>query len=74
MVGGDPSRHAPRARVQAGKACRPPGLRATVILEPLEAAIRRAQAMVGRYAPPGLGLADELNRRTPTRPLAPPLV
>ena len=31
-----------------------------VILEPLEAAIRRAQTMVARYAPPGSGLADEL--------------
>ena len=32
----------------------------TVVLEPLEAAIRRAQAMVARYAPRGSGLVDEL--------------
>ena len=31
-----------------------------LILEPLDAAIRRAQAMVRRYVPPESGLADEL--------------
>ena len=32
----------------------------TVVLEPLEAAIRRARAMVARYAPAGSPLVDEL--------------
>ena len=31
-----------------------------VILEPVDAAIRRAQELVGRYVPAGAGLADEL--------------
>jgi len=32
----------------------------TLILEPIDAAIRRAQAMVARYVPPDAGLAEEL--------------
>ncbi|MBA3812826.1 MAG: AbrB/MazE/SpoVT family DNA-binding domain-containing protein [Caulobacteraceae bacterium] len=32
----------------------------TVVLEPLDAAIRRAQASVRRYVPPGSGLVEEL--------------
>lgn len=31
-----------------------------IILEPLDAAIRRAQAMVARYIPQGSGLVEEL--------------
>jgi antitoxin PrlF len=31
-----------------------------IVLEPLDAAIRRAQAMVARYVPPGTGLIEEL--------------
>ncbi len=33
-----------------------------VVLEPLDAAIRRAQAMVGRYVPKESGLVEELIR------------
>ncbi len=32
----------------------------SIVLEPLNAAIRRAQAMVARYVPPGTELVDEL--------------
>ena len=32
----------------------------TVVLEPIDAAIRRAQAMVRRYVPDGASLVDEL--------------
>lgn len=32
----------------------------TVVLEPVDAAIRRAQAMVSRYVPKGSGLVEEL--------------
>lgn len=32
----------------------------TVVLEPQDAAIRAAQAMVARYVPQGSGLVDEL--------------
>jgi AbrB family looped-hinge helix DNA binding protein len=32
----------------------------TIVLEPLDAAIRRAQAMVARYVPPGTSLIEEL--------------
>jgi antitoxin PrlF len=32
----------------------------TVVLEPVDAAIRRAQAMVRQYVPQGSGLVDEL--------------
>jgi len=32
----------------------------TIILEPLDAAVRRAQAMVARYVEPGAPLVDEL--------------
>jgi len=32
----------------------------TLILEPIDAAIKRAQAMVARYVPPDAGLAQEL--------------
>ena len=31
-----------------------------VVLEPVDAAIRRAQAMVAKYVPDGTGLVDEL--------------
>jgi AbrB family looped-hinge helix DNA binding protein len=31
-----------------------------IVLEPLDAAIRRARAMVARYVPPGSALVDEL--------------
>jgi AbrB family looped-hinge helix DNA binding protein len=33
-----------------------------VILEPVDAAIRRAQDIIARYIPPGSGLVDELIR------------
>jgi AbrB family looped-hinge helix DNA binding protein len=32
----------------------------TVVLEPIEAAIRRAQEMVRKYIPDGTGIVDEL--------------
>lgn len=32
----------------------------TVIIEPVDAAIRRAQAMVRQYVPPDSGLTDDL--------------
>jgi AbrB family looped-hinge helix DNA binding protein len=31
-----------------------------IVLEPIEAAVRRAQAMVAPYARPGVGVVDEL--------------
>ena len=31
-----------------------------VVLEPVDAAVRRAQAMVAKYVPDGAGLVDEL--------------
>ncbi len=40
----------------------------TVVLEPVDAAIRRAQEMVSHYVPKNSGLVDELisERRAPT--------
>lgn len=32
----------------------------TLVLEPIDVAVRRAQAMVARYVPDGAGLVDEL--------------
>ena len=41
-----------------------------IVLEPLDAAIHRAQVMVGRYVPAGAGLVDELlaERRAAAKP------